>query len=90
MHLNLSGMGMTEQMMNQFGRALRRTKSMVSLHLSYNNGDTASLREALIERAHMKPFEPIVRPDFRSIYSPKNHLVAKEGFKLENSIIIGD
>ena len=34
MHLNLTGMGMTSAMMHEFGRALRRTKSLVSLHLS--------------------------------------------------------
>ena len=39
MHLNLSGMGLTQQMMHEFGRAMRRTKSLVSLHLSQNNGD---------------------------------------------------
>ena len=67
MHLNLSGMGMTQPMMNQFGRALRRTKSMVSLHLSGNNGNNEELRTALFERAHMKPFDPIVRPDLRQL-----------------------
>ena len=40
MHLNLSGMGMTYEMMHEFGRAMRRTKSLVSLHLSQNNGNT--------------------------------------------------
>ena len=34
MHLNLSGMGLTFQMMYEFGRAMRRTRSLVSLHLS--------------------------------------------------------
>lgn len=59
-------------MMNAFGRALRRTKSMVSLHLSQNNGDSETLRVALVERAHIKPFEPIVRPDLRSIEIREN------------------
>ena len=52
-------------MMNEFGRAMRRTKSMVSLHLSSNNGDNEELRLALFERAHIKPFDPIFRPDFK-------------------------
>ena len=78
-------------MMNEFGRALRRTKSMVSLHLSQNNGDNAELRLALFERAHMKPFEPIFRPDFKQ----KANLEYKSNekktrFALENSIIIGE
>lgn len=90
MHLNLSGMGMTQPMMNQFGRALRRTKSMISLHLSQNNGNSESLREALNIRAHIKPFEPIVRPDLRQL-SIKENLpeTARGEFKLENSIVIG-
>lgn len=54
-------------MMNQFGRALRRTKSMISLHLSGNNGDNESLRMALVERGHIKPFEAIVRPDLHAL-----------------------
>lgn len=90
MHLNLSGMGMTQPMMNEFGRALRRTKSMIALHLSQNNGDNESLRAALIERAHIKPFEPIVRPDLRSL-NIKESLKDKDKkeFRLENSIVIG-
>ena len=34
MHLDLSGTGLTREMMAEFGRAMRRTKSMISLHLS--------------------------------------------------------
>lgn len=67
MHLNLSGMGMTSEMMSEFGRALRRTKSLVSLHLSQNNGDNLALRTHLVERAHVKTFEPTFRPDFKQI-----------------------
>lgn len=40
---------------------------MVALHLSQNNGDSEALRAALVERAHIKPFEAIVRPDLRSL-----------------------
>ena len=69
MHLNLSGMGMTSQMMNEFGTALRRTKSLVSLHLSHNNGDNVELRNALLDRAHVRTFEPIFRPDFKQIHN---------------------
>ena len=91
MHLNLSGMGMTQPMMNQFGRALRRTKSMISLHLSGNNGDNEHLRRALVERAHVKPFEPIVRPDFRSLQIKENLKDGeKKEFKLENQIVLGN
>ena len=90
MHLNLSGMGMTQPMMNQFGKAIRRTKSLISLHLSQNNGNNESLREALNIRAHIKPFEPIVRPDLRQLNIKENLKDNEKGeFKLENSIIIG-
>ena len=102
MHLNLSGMGMTQPMMHEFGRALRRTKSLISLHLSSNNGDNTELRAYLVERGHVKPFEPIFRPDFkqftnleyrdktcgRDVTSPQAKL--NTGFKLENSIIFGE
>ena len=67
MHLNLSGMGMTKAMMHQFGRALRRTKSLVSLHLSQNNGDNEDLRGYMVSRGHIKMFEPIFRPDFKQL-----------------------
>ena len=81
MHLNLSGMGMTTPMMWQFGRALRRTKSLVSLHLSQNNGDNEALRAYLVERSVMKPFEPVFRPDFKQlenkIYDP-DHVDAND------------
>ena len=93
MHLNLSGMGMTTPMMNEFGRAMRRTKSMVSLHLSQNNGDNAGLRLALVDRAHVYPFETIFRPDFKQINNLEyndigNGKKEKATFRLENSIII--
>ena len=93
MHLNLSGMGMTSQMMTQFGRALRRTRSLVSLHLSQNNGDNIELRNSIIERSHIKPFEPIFRPDFKQLdnleYKTSDSKI-KRKFKLENSIMFGD
>ena len=54
MHLNLTGMGMTTAMMYEFGRALRRTKSLVSLHLSQNNGDNENLRSYMVARGHIK------------------------------------
>ena len=69
MHLNLSGMGMTAEMMNEFGRALRRTRSLISLHLGQNNGDSEALRAAICERAHVMPFEPPFRPDFKQLFN---------------------
>lgn len=95
MHLNLSGMGMTRQMMNEFGRALRRTKSLVALHLSQQNGDNEALRAAICERAVIKPFEQVFRPDFKQLENLEyklnpNDKASKKEFKLENSIMFGE
>lgn len=74
---------------------MRRTKSLVSLHLSQNNGDNENLRGHLVARGHIRIFEPIFRPDFNQMnnleYKPdKNDKFArKREFKLENSIIFG-
>ena len=88
MHLNLSGMGMTTEMMWAFAKALRRTKSMVSLHLSQNNGDCEELRNWFYERSHLKPFEPIFRPDFKQINNLeyRDEKGIKKQFRLEESI----
>ena len=45
MHLNLTSTGMNSQMLNEFGVAMRRTKSLISLHLSGNPGINADLRK---------------------------------------------
>jgi Ran GTPase-activating protein (RanGAP) involved in mRNA processing and transport len=39
-HLNLSYMGMCEKSVNEFGPVLRRSKSLLSVHLSGNPGNT--------------------------------------------------
>lgn len=91
MHLNLSGMGLTQPMMHEFGRALRRTKSLVSLHLSQNNGDCEELRAHLVERAHVKPFERIFRPDFKQLENLEYRGgKGKRAFRLEDSIVFGE
>ena len=63
-HLNLSSCGMTDEMLREFGTAMRRSKSMTSLHLSGNPGVSPEVRDAICERAHVKPYEPLFRPDF--------------------------
>ena len=68
-HLNLSSCGMTEEMLLEFGTAMRRTKSMTSLHLSGNPGDTPEVRAAICERARVKPYEPLFRPDFKQLHN---------------------
>ena len=98
MHLDLSGMQMTQAMMNEFGRGLRRTKSLVSLHLSQNCGDTQELRDAIAERAHLAPFEEICHPEIRKFDVTKaiaaaanngnynTNTIKKSSFKLEKSV----
>ena len=80
-------------MMHEFGRAMRRTKSLVSLHLSSNNGDNEELRAHLVERARVKPFKPIFRPDFKQLENLEYFNKDRNGpkaFKLENSIVFGE
>ena len=76
--------------MHEFGRALRRTKSLISLHLSSNNGDNEALRSHLVERAHVKLFQPIFRPDFKQLENLEYKHENQREFKLENSIIFGE
>jgi hypothetical protein len=55
-HVNLANCGLDSDMLKEFGVALRRAKSLVSLHLSSNPGDTEEVREAICTRAHVKPY----------------------------------
>ena len=51
-HLDLSNTGLTEPMMWHFGQALRRAKSLRSIHLCGNVGITDELVEYLTKRTH--------------------------------------
>ena len=54
-------MGLDEETLLMFGRAVRRCKSMVSLHLSGNPGNCESARKAFAKRIHCKEWdEPFV------------------------------
>jgi hypothetical protein len=53
-HLDLSSSGLTESLMLNFGKALRRSKSLRALHLSGNPGISQNLIENLSERVHGK------------------------------------
>ena len=44
MHLDLSSTGLSSEMLREFGTALRRAKSLISLHLSGNPGDDGDIR----------------------------------------------
>ena len=54
-HLDLGNIGLTKNMLKQFGPALRRAKSLVALHLSGNPGIDNELKSILFSRIHCLP-----------------------------------
>lgn len=52
LHLDLSSTGLCDDMLKCFGVALRRAKTLLSLHLSGNPGVTPQVKAYLKERAH--------------------------------------
>lgn len=59
-HLNLSYTGMSQYMLLQFGPALRRSRSLLALHLSGNPGLSQDLKSHLHQRTHSQPYiDPI-------------------------------
>ena len=54
LHLDLSNTGMTEDMLWNIGTAMRRSRSMVALHLSGNPGVTQALKDYLEQRVRCK------------------------------------
>lgn len=54
-HLDLGNTGLTKNMLKQFGPALRRARSLVSLHLSGNPGVDSDLKTGLFTRVHCMP-----------------------------------
>eukprot|EP00347_Sterkiella_histriomuscorum_P014450 403360819 len=51
LHLDISNTGMTQPMLWSLGTALRRSRSLVSIHLSGNPGVTEQLKEYLHQRS---------------------------------------
>lgn len=68
-HADLSNTGLNEKALWYFGRAMRRSKSLRSLHLSGNPGITDRLIGYLTERAHCIPEEPNNELDFSQMPS---------------------
>lgn len=62
--MDLSNTGLTEPMMVHFGQALRRAKSLRSIHLCGNIGVTQSLVEYLTERTHGSKYTQINNIEF--------------------------
>jgi len=50
LHLDLSNTGLNEQMVRTIATALKRSRSIISLHLSGNPGITPESKEFLFER----------------------------------------
>ena len=59
LHADFSNTGLNEKQLWYFGRAMRRSKSLRSLHLSGNPGITEKVIDYLAERAHCIPEEPV-------------------------------
>lgn len=55
LHLDLSHMGLPTAMLKELGPALRKAKSLVSLHISGNPGGTKKLKRFLHSRAKCTP-----------------------------------
>lgn len=55
LHMDLSKTGLSDKMLLFFGPALRRAKSLISLHLSGNPGIDRDIIDSLFKRAHCQP-----------------------------------
>ena len=53
-HLDLQGTGLTEFVLRQIARALRKSRSLVGIHLSENPGLTQEVKEYIFQRVHCK------------------------------------
>lgn len=60
-HVNLTNTGLTEYMILQIGRSLRRAKSLLSIHLCQNPGSTPRAKEYLLQRIRCMPLQERVK-----------------------------
>jgi hypothetical protein len=58
LHFDLSNTGLSKAMLEQFGPALRKSRSLLSLHLSGNPGIDLELKQWLSTRVHCRPGMP--------------------------------
>ena len=54
LHLNLEGTGLTQYVLKEIARALRKSRSLVGIHLSENSGLTPEVKQYLFDRVHCK------------------------------------
>ena len=64
LHLDLSHTHLTEYMLWHIGKALSRARSVISVHLSGNQGITPTLKQQLLTRIRCKPELPYTRVGF--------------------------
>lgn len=91
LHLDLTSTGLNEAMLWYLGTALRRAKSLISLHLSGNPGITSTLKEYLYKRVRCKAIEEVNQIKFNQapthISTKKSEPLAQniqEGVQLRN------
>ena len=88
LHLDLSNMGIHSEMIKEFGPALRKSKSILSLHLSGNPGVTKDVKKYLRQRVrcvpkvkvnHIDGIDKNVTAALQNTNSPLKHSLSKEG-----------
>jgi hypothetical protein len=73
LHLDLSNTGLNEQMVRTIATALKRSRSIVSLHLTGNPGVTAEAKEFLFERVRCCRPRPSIFTEPDSVNSRPEH-----------------
>ena len=64
-HLNLDAIGLNEAMVCMIGKTMRRAKSLLSIHMSYNPGTLPRAIQTVQQTIHAKPKKIIQNKDFR-------------------------
>jgi hypothetical protein len=59
LHLNLEQTGLTELVLRDLGHQIRRAGSVLSIHLSGNPGLSKEVKDFLVQRIRIKPYEDV-------------------------------
>ena len=86
LHVDLSYMAMDAEALAMFGRTLRRSRSLVGLHLTGNPGNTADLQMLLDNQVHCKPYDPPTQSEFRKIVETERRGDKSRRHSLEDSL----
>jgi hypothetical protein len=60
-HIDLTCTGLTDHVVYELGRAIRRSVSLMAIHLSGNPGLSTENKEYLHKRIHARPHEDMSR-----------------------------